>query len=48
MRRVFDIDQPDLGHLDIIYPVTIFDAAAMILDEVSFLEKTIALALEIG
>jgi hypothetical protein len=34
---------PDLWYLDIIYPVTIFDAAAMILDDISFLEKAVAL-----
>jgi hypothetical protein len=47
MRRIFDIGQPDFWYLDIIYPVTIFDAAAMILDDISFLEKAVALALEI-
>lgn len=44
MRRIFDIGQPDFWNLDIIYPVTIFDATAMILDDISFLEKAVALA----
>lgn len=47
MRRIFNVGQPYLWYMDIIYPVTIFDAAAMILEEISFLEKAVALALEI-
>jgi len=47
MRSIFDIRQPDLWYLDIIYLMSIFDAAAMILDQISFFEKTVALVREI-